>query len=154
MQMEVKIKSLEDQVDALKRRAETAERNLKCNPVQLSEHTPLSSGMPSMPPPPPPPMMGSSGFSAPPPPPPMMESSGFSAPPPPPLPSVNALASSLNAAKNTLKRAPQQKEVGGDGECNGKPVVPVDPQFDNMISQIKKGIKLRPTEQRTAANKV
>jgi hypothetical protein len=136
IQTSAQIKALEEEVILLRVRAQEAEQKLEEMPAE-----------PRGPPPPPPPPMP--GLCPPPPPPPMMDGS---------------LNNSLKSAMGTLRRAsPNSNANGSLSECNTPPnglhdgspksIVTQSPQIDDVVSQIKRGIRLKPTD-RTLSRKV
>lgn len=141
IQTAAKLRSFEEEVKSWRRKAEEAERRL-----EMEESSSCSDiSRPSPPPPPPPPLMG-----LPPP------------PPPPPMPS--SLSSSLKGAMATLRRTGSQQPGSEspsppNGEflngSNNKSVVGTgSPQIDDVVNQIKRGIKLKPTGNGTLTRKV
>ncbi|CAG7710006.1 unnamed protein product [Allacma fusca] len=116
---EAAMKALEDEAKMLRERAEEAERKL--------EELPVVETPPPPPPPPPMPMLG------------------LNAPPPPPLPS--SLNSSLSSQLKNLKKTTETNSCPDDTSPDGsKSAMPSNPQIDDVVSQIKKGIKLRPMD--------
>lgn len=150
-----KLRSLEDEVRTLRKRAEDAEQRLEdCGSSQSSRSHQSSPerGMLGTPPPPPPPMP--LGFSPPPPPPPPMMSMSMS------LNALNAgsLNNSLKSAMGTLRKTPTGSGGNSSNGSNGGETPPNggvggSPQIDDVISQLKKGIKLKPMD-RTLSRKV
>lgn len=119
IEAEARIKSLESTVEELKERLE--EEKLERN----QENPPC---IPPPPPPPPPPMM---------------------APPPPPLP--QSLDSSIQSVTLRRRKDPNSTASNGTNNGNGTPdpktIIPnSSAQIDDVVSQIKRGIKLRSTE--------
>ncbi|CAL8143150.1 unnamed protein product [Orchesella dallaii] len=128
IQHSAQIKALEEEIQSLRRRTEEAERKLEDCSFQTV----------APPPPPPPPPMG------------------VGAPPPPPLPPMMAapnsggggLGSSLQAAMGSLRpRIQLETSTPPNGSSDGqKSLVSATPQIDDIITQLKQGIKLRPTD--------
>jgi len=137
IQQSAKMKALEEEIHSLRERAEEAERKLEDCSSSIISSNDGSPGAPTPPPPPPPPPMG---CVAPPPP-----------PPPPPM-SLNGmgngagLGSSLQAAMTSLKKGSRSNlETTPNGSCDGqsKNMLNGSPQIDDIVSQLKQGIKLR-----------
>jgi len=137
IQQSAKMKALEEEIHSLRERAEEAERKLEDCSSSIISSNDGSPGAPTPPPPPPPPPMG---CVAPPPP-----------PPPPPM-SLNGmgngagLGSSLQAAMTSLKKGSRSNlETTPNGSCDGqsKDMLNGSPQIDDIVSQLKQGIKLR-----------
>lgn len=138
-----KIKTLENEVKMLRQRAEYAELKLEDFHNHHHQHSPSPESV--GPPPPPPPPMPGMGMGCPP-------------PPPPPPPSMNgaSLNNSLQNAMGTLRRTRRPNSSDDSGSStppNGMSNVTSSPQIDDVISQIKKGIKLKPMD-RTLSRKV
>lgn len=133
MQYNAKVKALEEEVERLRLRADDAERKLEDCPSKNEEVV----GAPTPPPPPPPPPMAGLGPAPPPP------------PPPPPMNLMNGggggLGSSLQNGLSALKKSPRIENGTPNGSCDGqtKPMVSASPQIDDIVSQLKQGIKLR-----------
>lgn len=139
MQHNAKIKALEEEILLLRQRAEEAELKLEDCPQSCDDPAPAA---PPPPPPPPPPM----GLAAPPP------------PPPPPSFALNGgggLGNSLQAAMGGLKKGNRQTlDTSPNGSIGGdKNLVSAVPQIDDIVSQLKQGIKLRHID-RTVQRKV
>ncbi|ODM95280.1 Shootin-1 [Orchesella cincta] len=127
IQHSAQLKALEEEIQSLRRRAEEAERKLEDCSFQSAP-----------PPPPPPPPMGL-GAPPPPPPPPMMSG---------PTLGNGGLGTSLQAAMCTLRKPRIQLECDTppNGSSDQKSLVSATPQIDDIITQLKQGIKLRPTD--------